>query len=311
MHDQAEELRQRINKIKNIQTDTQDNLNEKEEKGEKVQRKAARVITITSGKGGVGKTNISVNLAIALSELGLKVTILDADLGLANVDLVFGIIPRYTFADVLSGKKNIFDVLETGPRNIKFISGGSGMMEMVNLNETQLEKLVKNISLLDAISDIILIDTGAGLSDSVTSFVMAADEVILVTTPEPTSITDAYALIKMVSARDKGKIIKVIVNKAENAVEAENILRNLTSAAEKFLGMKISPLGYVQSDDAVVKAVKLQQPVYISYPNSYAAKHIMEISKKLANKVDKQKDFRYNGIRGFINKLAGSFGKRV
>jgi flagellar biosynthesis protein FlhG len=156
---------------------------------------------------------------------------------------------------------------------------------------------------LDEIADIILIDTGAGLSDNVMSFVMAADEVLLVTTPEPTSITDAYALIKMVSNRDKKKTIKVIVNRAENVNEAYNILNKLSMVADRFLSLKLLLLGYILQEDAVIKAVKMQQPFSISFPKSQATKSIKEISKRLADTNDGRSGTEISGIKGFVNRL--------
>lgn len=297
MRDQADKLRQVIDNLRLRQAVNQANLIGS------IRKKTARVITVTSGKGGVGKTNITINLAIALSEMGLRVIILDADFGLANIDVLFGIIPQYTLVDVIQSKKNILEVLADGPNNIKFISGGSGVEELVKMDMYQLGKFVDNISLLDRIADIILIDTGAGLSENVMSFVMSADEIVLVTTPEPTSITDAYALIKMVANRDKSKMIKIIVNRAENVNEATDILNKLSLVAGKFLDLKLHPLGYILQDDTVIKAVKLQQPFSLSFPKSQASKLIREISKKLADKKEEPMEDKNTGIKGFVNRL--------
>lgn len=297
MRDQADKLRQIIDNLKLRQATSQATLLNT------VKKKTAKVITVTSGKGGVGKTNVTINMAIALSELGYRVIILDADFGLANIDILFGIMPKYSLVDVIHNRKNILEVLSDGPENIKFISGGAGVEELIKLEKSQLERFVDNISLLDKIADIILIDTGAGLSDNVMNFVMAADEVVLVTTPEPTSITDAYALIKMVSNRDKEKIIKVIVNRAENYNEANDILNKLSLVAHKFLSLKLHSLGYILQDEAVIKAVKMQQPFSLSFPRSQAAKHIREISKKLSEGQDDIQDIGSKGIKSFVNRL--------
>lgn len=299
MRDQADRLRQIIDSKKIKQSINHVDLISDENK------KTAKVITVTSGKGGVGKTNVTVNLAISLSELGYKVVILDADFGLANIDVLFGMVPRYTLVDVIRNKRNILQVLSDGPENIKFLSGGSGVEELVKLDNVQLEQFANNISLLDKICDIILIDTGAGLSDSVLNFVMASDEILLVTTPEPTSITDAYALIKMVANRDKSKIIKVIVNRAESIYEANDILNKLVMVTNKFLGLKIYPLGYILQDDMVIKAVKMQQPFTLSFPKSNAARLIKEISKRIVE--TKPNSTEISGAKGFINKLVGFF----
>jgi flagellar biosynthesis protein FlhG len=298
MKDQAEKLRQIINNIKlkqcNTATGTSTSTN----------RKNTKIITITSGKGGVGKTNIAVNLAIALSNQGKGAIIFDADLGLANIEVLLGVTPKYTLEDVVFNNKSIFDIISTGPNNIRYISGGSGVEQLTKLNNDHLNRFIYNIGLLDKIADIILIDTGAGLSDNVLSFVMAADEVILVTTPEPTSITDAYALIKMISVRDREKRIRLIVNRAENEKEAKKIFNNISLVVQKFLGMELLPLGYILQDQAVMKSVKLQYPYYLKFPNSSASLNIDDISRRLiseGNSIIRDSA----GIKGFMSKLIG------
>lgn len=294
MNDQAEMLRKIV-----------DHKNEIEAEGVSENRKA-RVITVTSGKGGVGKTNISVNLAIALSKLGLRVVILDVDFGLANIDLLFGIAPKYTLVDLIHDEKNIFEVLTDGPNNIKFLSGGSGVEELIRLDRKQLRKFVGNIALLDKLYDVIIIDTGAGLSQNVMSFIMAADEILLVTTPEPTAITDAYALVKMVSRRDRRKKIKILVNKAESVREAEEIANKLSVVSEKFLSLKLTKLGYILYDDTVTKSVKQQKPFCISSPKSPAARNVFEIADQLMKNAAPPDETQ--GAKGFIHKLLSFFG---
>lgn len=296
MKDQADKLRQIIANLKNRSL-----INQVDPEKE-APRRNSRVITVTSGKGGVGKTNLAVNLAICLSEYGFKVIILDADFGLANIDVIFGIVPQNTLVDVINSKKSILEILTEGPKNIKFISGGSGVEQLTKLDKIQLEKFIENISLLDRLADFIIIDTGAGVSESVISFVMAADEVLLVTTPEPTSITDAYALIKMVSNRDNTKPMKLIVNRAETQTEAENILRKLSLVAEKFLSIKLNPLGFVLNDDLVPKSVRMQQPFTVAYPRCNASKQIRDICKKL---VQIRVDRAQGGMKSFVSKLVG------
>lgn len=297
--DQAEKLRKAIEDLKAKQLRNRRTLPAIPAK------RTARVITVTSGKGGVGKTNISVNLAIALSGQGLRVVILDADFGLANIDVLLGIVPQHTLLDVIKDRKNIIEILNEGPQNIKFISGGSGVEELLRLNREQVAKFIKNISLLDRLADIIIVDTGAGLSDNVMSFIMAADEILLVTTPEPTSITDAYALIKMISNRDNAKKIKILVNRAESSAEANDVLNKLVLVADRFLGLKLEPAGYVLNDDAVKKAVKQQQPFIVAYPKSTAARNIKEISVKLAQNENSGEQHQEHGIRSFFSRLAG------
>lgn len=296
MKDQADKLRQIIANIKNKNPVTPE-LQEKE-----IPRRTSKVITVTSGKGGVGKTNVAINLGIILSEYGFRVIVLDVDFGLANIDVLFGIVPQFTLLDVINNNRSIAEILTEGPRNVKFISGGSGVEKLAKLDKLQLETFIENISMLDKLADYIIIDTGAGVSENVISFVMAADEVLLVTTPEPTSITDAYALIKMVSNRDKSKHIKLIVNRAENPVEAENILKKLSLVADKFLSIKLLPLGYLLNEEVVPKSVRMQQPFTIAFPKSNPTKQIRDICKKLVQiKVERNQ----GGVKSFVNKLVG------
>lgn len=292
MNDQANSLRELLNKVNN------DNITSPIG----TIKSRAKVLTITSGKGGVGKTNVTVNLAIALSEMGYRVVVIDADLGLANIDVVLGTIPKYNLADVIKNGKNILEILSTGPKNVKFISGGSGLEELTRLTSNELEVFVKNIALLDKIADIILIDTGAGISESVIRFVMAANDVILVTTPEPTAITDAYALIKAIGTRDSSKVIKLIINRTETAIEAQTAMQKLNSVSKKFLKIKLQFLGYLVNDTLVSKAVKQQKPFLLLFPESTASKNVIEISKKVVRDIELHKK-EEKGIKDFFNKF--------
>lgn len=296
MNDQADKLRKLIEKVKmgHLKEKSIENI---------VVKKRARIITITSGKGGVGKTNVAINMAISLGELGKKVIIIDADFGLANIDVLFGMNPKYTLVDVIKNQKSILEVLTDGPNNVKFISGGSGVEELIHLNGSQLVSFVNNISLLDKLFDIILIDTGAGISDTIMSFVMAADEVLIVTTPEPTSITDAYALIKMIAKRDKQKDIKLIINKAESSMEAFDIITKLSTVVDKFLQIKLNPLGFILNDDLVTKSVKIQQPFTTTFPKCKASKLTREISRTLLDTQEFLYITKEYGIKNFVNKL--------
>jgi flagellar biosynthesis protein FlhG len=299
MKDQAERLREIIGNIKHY--------NEEEKiSGRLTDKPGSRVIAITSGKGGVGKTNFTVNLGIVFSQMGLRVVIIDADLGLANVDVVMGKMSKYNLSDVINTNKDILEILEEGPNGVKFVSGGSGVQDLVKLDKTQLVDLLMKLGKLDEEADIILIDTGAGLSDNVISFVHAAKEVILVTTPEPTSITDAYALIKTITHKDKTKNIKVVVNRADNATEAFNLLDKLNVVTQKFLGVKLQKLGYILNDVSVVKAVKIQQPFVVSFSKSEASKNIKEIALTLMDDREVSTNSA-SGFKTFINKLTNLF----
>jgi len=292
MGDQAKALRDIINKVNNDNISTPIGA----------MKTNAKVLTITSGKGGVGKTNITVNLAVALSDMGYRVVVIDADLGLSNIDVMLGIMPKYTLLDVIKNEKSIIEILSKGPKNVKFISGGSGAEELVRLNANELEIFIKNIAMLDKIADIILIDTGAGITDSVLRFVMAANDVILVTTPEPTAMSDAYALIKAIGTRDDKKRINLIINKSESAIEAQTVTQKLNAVASKFLKIKLNFLGYLSNDPIVSKAVKQQNPFLITFPNSIASKNMIELSKKVVKNFEEKKQ-ETTGIKEFFNKF--------
>ncbi|MDF2839660.1 MAG: ATPase involved in chromosome partitioning [Clostridia bacterium] len=298
MRDQAEKLREIINDIKSYSKESASLT--------AAPPAEARVITITSGKGGVGKTNFTVNLAIKLSQMGNRVIIIDADLGLSNVDVIMGKMSKYNLSDVLKNDKEILDILEEGPCGVRFVSGGSGVQDLVKLNKMQLVDLLMKLGKLDYEADIILIDTGAGLSDSVLSFVHASKEVILVTTPEPTSITDAYALIKTISNKDAGKNIKIVVNKVESEIEANHILEKLKAVSERFIGMKLISLGFIMNDSCVPKSVKIQQPFVLNYTKCEATKNITDIANILLDTKGAGMSGS-SGLKMFINKLSNIF----
>lgn len=248
-------------------------------------KKVARVITVTSGKGGVGKSNMSVNLALQLRKLGKRVIIFDADFGLANVEVLFGAIPQYNLGDVIYRDKNIKEVITTGPMDIGFISGGTGIEGLGNLGKEQIQKLVTNLAELDSLADVIIVDTGAGISDSVLEFVMSGNEVILVTTPEPTSITDSYSLLKALNRSpdfaSSNIQIKVVVNRVLSKEDGRNLFSKLDVVVNRFLSLNIEYLGTVPQDDNVLKAVMKQSPVSIEFPNSKSAKAYEEIAQTL------------------------------
>lgn len=235
-------------------------------------RNVARVITVTSGKGGVGKSSISVNLAIALSRLGNRVIVLDADFGLANVEVMLGIRPKYNLADLMFRGKTLTDIITEGPENIGFISGGSGIQELTNLTKDQIVYLIQKLVELDERADIIIIDTGAGIGDSVLEFVAASSEVLLVATPEPTSITDAYALLKTLNRKKdialQDTAVKMIANRVDSYEEGNELYEKLSLVVSKFLNFELEFLGALPQDNSVTKAVMKQRPALLVYPNS-------------------------------------------
>ena len=248
-------------------------------------RKFARVITVTSGKGGVGKSSISVNMAIQMSRLGKRVIILDADFGLANVEVMLGIRPQFNLADLIYRGKSLQDIITVGPEQIGFISGGSGIQELMNITREQIIYLTQKLYELDQIADVIIIDTGAGINDSVLEFVTASSEVLLVTTPEPTSITDAYALLKTLNRKEgfstDNTIIKMIANRVDSYAEAKELYNKLNLVVDKFLHIKMEYLGAIPQDTNVSKAIMQQKPYSIVYPNTPSTKAIYELANMM------------------------------
>ncbi len=302
MRDQAEKLRQLIMQSKNQAGNPQHNDSDND-----VIMNKTRVLAVTSGKGGVGKTNFSINLGISLSNLGYKVVVFDADLGLANIDVILGIIPKYTIADILNGDKNILDIMTEGPNGIKLIAGGSGIKELVNIDKQQLEKLMNQLQKLENYADFIIIDTGAGLSETVLNFVNSSNEVILITTPEPTSLTDVYAMIKTLKVRGGQRRLSVVINKVENSSEADEVFERLSKVSFKFLNTKIEKLGYLNNSKLVMQSVKNQDPLVLLYPNSSIAKKINGIALKISgNKHDLSDE---SGVSNFIKRFKGMFTK--
>lgn len=247
----------------------------------------AKVITVTSGKGGVGKSNVSVNLAIQLSRLGKKVIVLDADFGLANIEVMLGLRPKYNLADMMFHGKGVKDIIAQGPENIGFISGGSGLRELTNLSRDQIQSLVLSMYELDQVADVVLIDTGAGISDSVIDLVMCSAQVLLVATPEPTSITDAYALLKTIQRQenfDPGRMkIQMIGNRTQSYEDGRELFHKLSTVSDKFLQVEMEYLGSIPDDAKLQSAIMRQEPVSIAYPNSPAARAMMELALQLEN----------------------------
>ncbi len=264
--DQAHKLRELINTGLDLDDDSKND---------------AKIIAVTSGKGGVGKTSLTVNMAIAMSKLGKKVAVIDADLGMANVDVLLGIVPKYTLAHVIRNEKSMAEVMVEGPAGIKILSGGSGAMDLVNLDEEAVGNLVQGLVFLNNEVDYIFIDTGAGIGQSVLSFIEAAEDVIVVVTPDPTSITDAYALIKNINYKEKK--VKIIVNRVESNKDGENVFSKINLAAEKFLDINLENLGYIYEDKHVKKSVRSQNAFLISAPHCLASHALEMLAYNLEN----------------------------
>jgi flagellar biosynthesis protein FlhG len=270
------------------------------------QKKNARLIAVTSGKGGVGKSNTSINIALCLKKLGKKVIILDADFGLANIEVMFGVIPKYTLADLMFNGKDLKDIVMEGPEGVGFISGGSGITNLSNIGGEDVKKVVDKLWELDSMADVVIIDTGAGMSPSVLEFLAASPEIILVTTPEPTSITDAYALIKSLNLYpgfEKSQThLKLVANKVMSTKEANALYDKLNSVVGRFLDIRLEWLGCVPQDNCISKSVMKQKPVCMTYPSSAAAKAYNEIAQKIL-KDDTVSSGEESAIRGFFGKL--------
>ena len=241
-----------------------------------------RVISVTSGKGGVGKTNVVANLALAFRKMSKKVLVLDADLGLANMDVLLGLNPRYTVNHVLSGEKKLEDVIITAPSGFKLLPAASGIQEITELDSSQRLLLLDEFDALQGKFDILLIDTGAGISSNVMYFNSAAMEKIVVVTNEPTSLTDAYALIKILTNKYHQKRFKILVNAARSRNEAERIYRHLSLVVDRFLGSpSLDYLGWIPYDKQIPMAVRQQQMVLQRYPNTPASRSFMDLAERL------------------------------
>jgi len=250
----------------------------------------SRVLAITSGKGGVGKTNVAAGIALSLAKAGQRVAIMDADFGLANVDILLGVSPKYTLQHVLRGERVLEEIILEGPSGIRLIPASSGVQELTKLDAMTELRLVQGMQRVAAGTDWLLIDTAAGIHDSVIKILMAAQEVILVITPEPHSLIDAYAMVKVVHVRDQLKPIWFLVNNAQDQEEAEEAVDQIQAAARQFLGKEVGSLGLVPSDDHVLQAVRRQQGVVDLFPDSPAAKAFQAISNMLLEKVPLKRD---------------------
>ena len=281
--------------LKNRLTDLSDGINV-------TASECPRVLSFSSGKGGVGKTSVVTNTALAMSRLGQRVMVLDADLGLANIDVMLGLVPKNNIKHVFSGEKSLSEILVEGPGGMLILPASSGVPELANLNEVEKLFLLNEVEELGLFIDIMLIDTSAGISDNVLFFNIAAQQRVIVVTPEPTSITDAYALIKVLVQRHHVRDFSILVNWAKNGMEAQKVYRQLASVADRFLGLlSMNYIGFVPKDDAIPRSVCHQQAVLEKYPECKASKGFMDLAKNILGE-------RYNnhvdgGIKFFWKNL--------
>jgi len=260
MYDQAQNLRELMGRSRDI-----------------------RVISIASGKGGVGKSSVAVNLAITMSRLGVRVLILDADFGLANVDVMLGITTRLDLSYFLRGERSLQEIIQLGHEGVRFISGGSGVNELINMKEEQLSELLSKIVHIDAHVDYIIMDAGAGVSNTIMQVLLASSETIVISTAEPTSVLDAYALVKTVVKRDASHPLHVLVNKCENKKEALNVQTGFVDVCGKHLGKNINPLGLISYNHDFTNAIKRQVPITVSEPYGATSREIDIVARSILN----------------------------
>lgn len=268
----------------------------------------SRVIVVSSGKGGVGKSTLALNLSLSLCALGKRVILLDADMGLANIDIMLGLVPKYNIHHMIQGEKTLEDITIAGPRDLKIIPGGSGISELANLDSVDLKKIIMELGKLDALYDYLVIDTGAGISRNVITFLLAADDMIIVTTPEPTAVTDAYGTVKTIANQPGQRNIYLVINRIADANEGMQVADKFRLVCEKFLNVDIKMLGMVYNEPLVGEGIKKQQAFIDLYPRSTAARNIHMLAANLINLHtgdDIPADFASGGIRKFFRKIAG------
>ncbi|HOQ33662.1 MAG TPA: MinD/ParA family protein [Candidatus Hydrogenedens sp.] len=271
-------------------------------------KKQCRVIAITSGKGGVGKTSVSVNLALALATQGARVVLVDTDLGLGNVEVLMGLHSFYNLAHVIEGTKTLEEVVIKAPLGLEVVPGSSGLSRIADLVDRDRDRLVEALMSLCERSDFLLLDTMAGIGKNTVSFCTSADEVLLVTTPEPSSIVDAYAMLKTIHYQRSDAVIKLIVNMVINSAQAQAVATKLTNVAQQYLGRGLIYLGHIVRDTHVNQSIMQSQPFFITYPNAPASRCVEAISQRLfyqAPAIEPKKKL------GFMKRLAQNFGWAV
>jgi flagellar biosynthesis protein FlhG len=292
MEDQAEQLRE-LMRAKNNSTQSAAPTNTK-------QSRKTRIITVASGKGGVGKTNVSVNMALAYARLGKKVIVMDADLGLANVNVMLNMIPKYNLYHVIRKQKTMKEILLDTEYGIQIVAGASGFSKIANLSEDERQNFINELYTLSN-ADIIIIDTSAGVSNNVLSFVAAADDAVIVTTPEPTAITDAYGIIKIIATEidNLNMGLKLVVNRVKTVAEAKKVADRMINIAGQFLNLKVDYLGFIYDDPAVPQAVLRQKPFMVLDPKSKASLCMQHI----VGRMEKTEIRQDGGLGNLIKRL--------
>jgi len=270
----------------------------------KKNRNLARVIAVSSGKGGVGKTSTSVNLAIALAALGKRVIVLDADLGLANVEVLLGLNSFYNLQHLIEGERTMTEILVKGPGGIELVPGTSGLTKLADLSAPARQRVLAGLKELQESADFVIIDTMAGIGQNAVRFAAAADEVLVVTTPEPSAIVDAYAILKAVSAVRSEPVFRLVANMVANPQQALAVAQNLSRVAQQYLGRRLSYLGYIVRDPHVSHGVMQTYPFVLRYPNAPATKCVLS----LANRLAKERSESARARTGFFRRFAETLG---
>lgn len=297
MRDQADRLREMA-------------LNLKQEIEAEIRRdlRHSRVVVISSGKGGVGKSTLALNLSINLCTRGMKIILMDADMGLANLDVMLGLVSKYNIYHLLQEKKTMEDITISGPEGLKIIPGGSGISELANLKDTELKRILVELRKLDGAYDYMIIDTGAGISKMVINFLLAAEDIIVITTPEPTAITDAYSLVKNAAKNSFTGNIYLVVNKVANDSEGIMVAEKFKLVCQKFLSCEIKPLGHIVNESLIGEGIRRQKAFVQIYPRSTATRNINTIADRLIEASGHKSpglEAKRGGIRYFIEKVAG------
>ncbi|UCD56280.1 MAG: MinD/ParA family protein [Candidatus Hydrogenedentota bacterium] len=262
-----------------------------------------RIITVTSGKGGVGKSNVVINLAVAISQMGKRVLVIDADLGLANVDILLGLKNRFNLQHVIEGKMKLREIVVSGPAGIKVVPGSSGIPRIANMSSRKRQEFIASFKELECETDMILIDTSAGMTKNVINFTLLADEIILITTPEPSAITDAYAMIKVIHAEKPTAKVGLIVNLARTEAQALDVANKIAQVSRQFLNFHVFILGTMPTDPYVPKAVMQRQPWIELYPKAAATRAVRQMATEILNG-DGQSPTQSNG---FIQRISDYF----
>jgi flagellar biosynthesis protein FlhG len=301
MEDQAEKLREIMRKKPESPRESDKNSRQSgllAKKGSKT-----RIITITSGKGGVGKTNVSVNMALAYARLGKKVVVMDADLGLANVNIMLNMVPRFNLYDMIRKGKTMREIMVETDYGISIVAGALGISQIANLSDEERQNFIEELNTL-SFADIIIIDTSAGVSSNVLDFIAAADDAVIITTPEPTAITDAYGIIKIIATEydNHDMELKLVVNRVKSATEAKKVADRMTNIAGQFLNLKVDYLGFIYDDPIVSQAVLRQRPFMVLDPKCKASICVQHIVGKM-----EKSDLRETG--GFTSMFKRLFKK--